>query len=157
VLLAKQGNNDTMAFETSISSAVNLLYTNNWEHAASFLPSREQIAYVDPAFRYAFLYFDALHALRSKSFSKARTLAFEQIRNCKSPSWIVKTSLVAALAAHALEYRHEARSLIEATIPNARKLGVAEILRDACSVAATITGESRFKSEVEDLTDLITA
>jgi hypothetical protein len=157
VLLAKQGNNDTMAFETSISSAVNLLYTNNWEHAASFLPSREQIAHVDPTFRYAFLYFDALHALRSKSFSKARTLALKQIRNCKSPSWIVKTSLVAALAAHSLERRREARTLIEATMPNARKLGAAEILRDACSVAATITGESRFKSEVEELSDLITA
>jgi hypothetical protein len=157
VLLARQGNNETMALEASISSAVNLLYTNNWERAASFLPSREQTAHVDPTYRYAFLYFDALYALRSKAFSKARAVAFKQLRNCKSPSWIVKTSLVAALAAHALERRREASTLIEATIPNARKLGVAEILRDACNVAATITGESRFKSEVAELTDLITA
>jgi hypothetical protein len=113
VLVAKQGGNDAVVVEASISSAVNLLYTNNWEHAVSFLPSREQLGHADPSCLHALRYFDALHALRSGDYSNARTLALKQTRNCKSTRWVVKTGVIAALASSALEHKHEARTLIE--------------------------------------------
>jgi len=155
ISLARQAGNETRASQISIDIAVNMLYTTDWEHAISFLPSRARLTGLGPAYFTAFSHFDVLLALRSRHFKKARALAFEQIESCSSARWFVKNSLVAALAAHHLQDPHEAQTLIETAIPAAESLASALILRDAYNAASTITGNPRFKREADELTYLI--
>jgi hypothetical protein len=67
------------------------------------------------------------------------------------PALVVRRQLAAAAVASALQRERDARALIEATLPAAEDLGSALILRDACRLAAKITGDRRFKEQASDL------
>jgi hypothetical protein len=62
---------------------------------------------------------------------------------------------VAAAAAHALERKREARSLIEEGLAGAEAHCSAPILRDAYSLASQIVPDARFKRQAREIERLL--
>jgi hypothetical protein len=158
IRLSKQLANSVREAEISISVAIDLLWTGNWKYAAPLMPAREDLACSDPA-NVADMtsYLGAVCALRSRNFSEAWTTASKDASRSKSPVWVVRSQLVAALAAHELGWRREAQSLIQASIPQAETLASAATLKQAYSVAARVTADTKFARKAKELTKLIVA
>ncbi|HEY1745326.1 MAG TPA: hypothetical protein VGG11_00965 [Xanthobacteraceae bacterium] len=157
VLLAKQQPNERMRTQISISIATTLLSTQHWECALPLLPGARHLESADAYHREFVSYFAAQHALRLHNFRDARMLADREEDRRENASLGVNRRLVAAAAAHALDRRDDAHSLIDAAVPVAERLGSAPLLRDAYSVAAKVTGDLRFEREAGEVTLLLTA
>lgn len=154
-LLAKQQPNERMRAQISISIATTLLSTRYWKCALPLLPGVQRLESCD-AYHYEFAsYFAARYALRLHNFRDAWTLANRGEHRRENASLGVSRRLLAAAAANELERRHDAHSLIDATVPVAERLGSAPILRDAYSIAAKVTGNPRYEREAGELAMLL--
>jgi hypothetical protein len=155
-LLAKQQPNERMRAQISISVATTLLSTRYWECALPLLPGAQHLESCDAYHREFVSYFAAHHALRLRNFRDAWMLADREEDRQENASLGVSRKLVAAAAAHELERRDDAHSLIDAAVPVAERLGSAPMLRDAYSVAAKVTGDPRFEREAGEVALLLT-
>lgn len=155
VTLARQEPSAVLRAQTSIQLAMMLLWTRHWESARSFLPAQPLEA-CDVYHRELASYFAAERAFRQRAFQDAWNLT----RDDAGKEYVglsMRKKLIAAASAHELERRQDAGVLIEATVPAAKRLGSAPILRDTYRVAAKVTGDSRFKRQANELARLLTA
>jgi hypothetical protein len=155
VLLAGNEPSERLRAHIAIQLAMMLLWTRHWSAAMSFLSG-------SPAARDAYdrklaSYFVVERAFRLRAFHDAWKLARDERGMEEYAALTLRRKLIAAAAAHELQRKREAGSLIEAMIPAAKKLGSVPILRDTYSVAAKVTGDSRFKREATELARLLTA
>jgi hypothetical protein len=155
VLLVGNEPSERLRAHIAIQLAMMLLWTRHWPVAFSFLFSSP--AAQDAYDRELASYFVAERAFRLRAFQDAWTLARDDHATERYAALTLRRKLIAAAAAHELERKREAGSLIEATIPAAKKLASVPILRDTYSVAARVTGDSRFKREASELARLLTA
>jgi hypothetical protein len=154
VSLAKRHPSARVSAHTSISAVLPLLSTQHWSEGTALLPSPAQLAVMDAYHRDAFTYCLAVRALRSHAFGEALNLANG---GGSFPGMAVRMRLVAAAAAHALEHKREARSLIEEGVAVAEAHRSAPILRDAYSLASQIVPDARFKRQAREIGRLLTA
>ncbi len=157
VLLAKSEPSERLRAHISIQVAMMLLWTRHWSAAFSFLPGPQTAGECDPYDRALASYFAAERAFRLHQFQRAWDLAKDERDTTQYVALTLRRTVIAAAAAHELQRRRDAGALIEATIPTAKRLGSAPILRDTYSVAAQITGDSRFKKQASELARLLTA
>ncbi len=155
VLIAKQHPNDRMRTQVSIRVAMTLLSTRHWEYASSLIPSTQQLQSCDAYHREMISHFAAERALRLHNFCDAWTLSNNEENRRENATLTLSRRLVAAAAAHKLERRSDARTLIEAAVPAAEQLGSAPTLRDAYRVAAKITGDIRFERQAGEVARLM--
>ncbi|HEY2473575.1 MAG TPA: hypothetical protein VGI19_02120 [Candidatus Cybelea sp.] len=142
--------------QIAIHLAMMLLWTRHWEQAFSFLPRSQQLDDCDVYHRELAAYFAAERAFRRGAYQDAWNLTKDE----DATGYValsVRKKLIAAATAHELERRRDAGVLIEATVPAAKRLASAPILRDTYRIAAKVTGDSRFKREANELARLLTA
>jgi hypothetical protein len=156
-LLAKQQPNERMQAQISVSVATSLLSTHYWKHAPSLLPDAKELDSCDAYHNEFASYFAAKRALRLQNFQDAWTIANREDNRPENASLRVCRRLLAAVAAHELGRQGDAGALIDATIPIAESVGSAPILKEAYGVAASVTGDLRFKRAAGDLALLFTS
>jgi hypothetical protein len=157
VSIAKQQSSERIQVQLAIRVALKLLTTQYWDEAVGLLPDQGRLEHCDAYHRELASYFAAERALRLHLYADAWKLANEESDRREYAALTVSRRLVAACAAHALERRREARSLIEMTIPAAERLGSAPTLRDAYRAAATVMRDAGFRRRAKEITDLLTA
>jgi tetratricopeptide (TPR) repeat protein len=89
--------------------------------------------------------------LRSGMYRHAWELASAPRDGDLSPHILANMKIVGAVSADALGKRHQARDLIQAAIAALERAGCAPDLRAAYSVAAEITGETRYRRTAEEI------
>lgn len=156
VLLAKQEPSESLRAQISIQLAMMLLWTKHWDRAFAFLPAMQRLEFCDIYHRELVSYFAAECAFRRSAFQDAWKLTNTDT-STEHIALRLRKKLIAAAAAYELERRRDAGVLIEATVPAAKRLGSAPILRDTYNVAARITGDIRFKRQANELARLLTA
>jgi hypothetical protein len=154
--LAEQQQNESIQMQTSIEIAAKLVSTPYWREGLGFLPDTRRIHVYKTFYRAHLAYFVAARALRLGKFADAWQLANEPIDYKANTAPSLRRQLVAAAAAYELGLHAEARTLIEALLPEAERLGGAPLLRDVCSVAAKVTGSRRFRRRSNELARLLT-
>jgi hypothetical protein len=156
LLLAGQHPSERVRTQTSIRVATALNSTRYWEEAFALLPEATQLEACDSYHRELIAHFAAQRAFRFRTFAQAFLLAKQEEDRRETAALTISRRLIAAAAAYELE-RREARTLIEAAIPVAEKLGSAPILKDAYAIAAKVTGSARFKRQADEVARLLTA
>ncbi|HTU81766.1 MAG TPA: hypothetical protein VMF61_06530 [Candidatus Acidoferrales bacterium] len=158
VLLAKKHRSERLFTHTAISVVLYLVRTRYWKDALGLLPENKQVGSADTRHRDVITYCAAARAFRMRAFDDAWALAKgETGQKSRYPALALRTRLIAAGAAHELQRKQEARTLIEATVAAAEQQGSAPLLREAYSVAAKITGDPRFKQQASEIARLISA
>jgi tetratricopeptide (TPR) repeat protein len=157
VFLAERQPSERVRAQTAITVATQLLPTRHFEVAASLLPGPTGLESCDAFHRELVSHVATELALRSRRFDDAWTLANVEDDRKEYAALTVSRRLIAASAAHELGRRREARALIEAALPRAEELGLAPILKDAYSVAAKVTANSRFKRQASEMARLLIA
>lgn len=152
--LAAQQPSVRVREQTSIELAMILCKTRHWAFGASLLPTTPPQE-CDALHRAAAGYVAANRALRSRRYADAWVLASRQDGLNDFAALALSQRIIAANAAHRLGRRRDARALVEEIIAAAERLTEAPILRDAYRVAASVTGEARFKRRARELAHLL--
>jgi hypothetical protein len=155
VTMAKRHPSNRILVHSSISAVLPLLSTRHWHEGVALLPATPVEASICAYHRDALAYCDAIGALRSREFSHAFTLATQSAQ--EYPGVAVRMKLVGAAAAHALQRRKEAHSLIEQGLAAAEDQRSAPILKEAYTLASRIVPDGRFKQQASEVTRLLTA
>lgn len=141
---------ETVRVHVRVQLAMVLLSTRYWEYGLALVES-QPLDLCDGYHRALVAYLNLERALRRGAYERAVYLLGEGSEADRYPALVVRRQLAAAAVASALQRERDARALIEATLPAAEDLGSALILRDACRLAAKITGDRRFKEQASDL------
>ena len=151
-----QRNNlsDRERAQVSIQLALILSLTRYWAFGFSLLPGEELLDGCDTPHRELAVHAMAKRALRSHHFEDAWTLASRKFRRDDLAVPTVSQRIVAAHAAHRLGRWRDARALVEAIVPAAERPG-RPVLRHAYCIAASVTGETRFKQRARELAKLL--
>jgi hypothetical protein len=153
--LAAQQPSDRERAQTSILLAISLSLTRYWAFGLSLLPDAALLGRCDALHRELAGYVIAKRALRSRHFEDAWSLSTRNNGRDDFTALAVGQRIVAAQAAHRLGRQRDARALVEAVVPEAEQLSDAALLLDACGVAASVTGETRFKHRARELAKLL--
>jgi hypothetical protein len=153
--LAAQQFSDRERVHVSIQLALILSLTRYWAFGFSLLPDAELLDGCDTPHRELAVHALAKRALRRHHFEDAWTLASGKFRRDDLAMLTVSQRIVAAHAAHRLGRWRDARALVEAIVPAAERLSDAPVLQDAYYIAASVTGETRFKQRARELAKLL--
>jgi len=156
LLLAKE-QCKLVTVQTSIQVAALLVWHRHWEICESFLPNATQLVSCDAFHRELLNHVRAVRALRLHAARDAWNLANKESDRKECVGLMVSRRIIAAAAAHEIGRTRDARSLVEAVIPAAEKLGSATTLLDAYRVAAKVTGDPEFKRQAQEVARLLTA
>lgn len=138
----------------SISLAVTLSMTRYWAFGLTLLPDASLLDRCDALHGELAGHVIAKRALRTHRFEDAWALATRSGRD-EFTALALGQRIVAAQAAHRLGRRRDARSLVEAIVPAAERLSDAAVLRDAYRIAASVTGETRYKHQTLEVTKVL--
>jgi len=157
VLLAEQQPNKVRQARTRIAIAEPLMATSSWQYALSVFTDEATLEGCGALLQEALSYVAAARAFRLCRFNEAwRFLSGrEGRRGGRLPAQTLSEQILAAATAHAIGRLSDATALIEATLPAAEELQSAPILKDACDVAATVTGDHRFRRRAAELGQLL--
>jgi hypothetical protein len=96
-------------------------------------------------------------ALGLRKFQDAWTIATAASYDKAYSGLRMRKQAMAALAAHELGWKRQARNLIQRTIHQCELRGDAVILKEVCSIGAAVTGDARLKERAKELGQLLTA
>lgn len=155
-ILTGQHASARMRGQIAMQIAFALLGSRHWAFGLSLVDTHAGDGY-DGYHREAAAYFQAEHAFRSQALDRALRLVGVPGASNAYPALAVKRRVIAAAAAHKLERRRDARAFVDEAVPAAERLGSAPILRDAYAVAASVTGDRRFRKNAGEVSRLLTA
>lgn len=153
--LAAQQQNENIQAQTSIEIASRLVSTRYWREGLSFFPVAERINTHKSFYRAHLAYFVAARAFRLGHFADAWRMANDPTDYVANTVPKLRRQLVGAAAAYELGFQSEAQTRIEALLPEAERLGTAPLLRDACAVAAKVTGSRHLRRKSRELDRLL--
>jgi hypothetical protein len=158
IAIAKQQPSRRLQAQAFVQVATMLLLTAKWEVGTSLIRDATAIGSCD-AFHRALLssFFAVERAFREHAYDDAWTLASVPHDGREYTALTIRRRLIAAAAAHKTERSRDAHAIIEATMPTVEQLKSAPILRDACSVAASVTGDARFERRAREFSRLLIA
>jgi len=157
VLMANQQAGDRIRVQTALVVATALFSTNHWEYASKLLPTSAELCSCEAYYKRLISYAVAQRALRLGNPDDAFSVASRQWDRKQFTTLTTRRQLTAALAAHKLEQKQVAQSIIEETVCDAERLGIAPLLRDAYAAAATLKRDIRYKRRAQEIARAITA
>jgi len=157
VSLARQLPAMNLQAKILLDVAARLRRTPHWEYAMSLVSAAEELG-ANEAYYTEYMSCLAIErALLLKNFDDAWAMATAAGSEGAFADLRIRRRTVAAIAAHKLGRKREARVLIQRTIRECEARGDAALLADAYSVGADVTGDARLKRRAKAVAKLLTA
>ncbi len=157
IRLANQQPGDRIRVNAALVVATALLSSDYWEYGCELFPESTEVSSCEAYYQQLISYAAAERALRLGSPRDALFLASNGCDQKKFTALTARRRLIAARAAHQLKRKREAQLIIEETVFEAERLGIAPLLRDVYHVAATLAGDARYKRWAREIGKIITA
>ncbi|MGB8910103.1 MAG: hypothetical protein WCC84_15265 [Candidatus Cybelea sp.] len=157
IRLANQQPGDRIRVKAALVVATAVLSSDYWEYGCELFPESAEVSSCEAYYQQLISYAAAERALRLRRFRDAFFLASSGCDEKGFTALSARRRLTAARAAHQLKRKREAQTMIEETVFEAERLGIAPLLRDAYHAAATLTEDARYKRWAREIGKIITA